>query len=147
MASTDEIAGVFVEQMRRGAESLRDASGKPASLEMALTEGNSVELGLNPHSGFFLRLRARLDQIADTGRDALMADLVKLSAASRFGTGWIGGCEADNAVTLAVGLDATSDARAIARLIEKGRAILSPGNVREQAIADSLSVGEGWLRA
>ena len=148
MANTHEIASAFAEQMSRGPESLRDAAGRPASLEVELGEGSAVELGINPHSGFFLRLRVRLDRVADERRDALLADLVQLSAATRFGTGWIGGCEPDNVATLAVCLDAATDDRAIAGLIEKGVSILDPGNSQERqsVIAESLSIGESWLR-
>ncbi len=148
MTNTQDIANAFAEQMKRGPESLKDASGRPASIEVALSEDSMVELGTNPHSGFFLRLRVRLDQIADALREALMADLISLSAASRFGTGWIGGCEPGNTVTLAVSLDATADTRAIAALIQKGKSILSPNHPgeRQMAIAESLPVGESWLR-
>lgn len=150
MAIPSEIAAVLARRLQDGADTLRDADGRPATLAVPLAEDAGVELALNPATGPVLRIRQQTAQMAAAQREARMAALVRLTAEQRLGTGWIGGCDPDGSLTLAVALDPRADSARIEALIAAGRAILRDGRgspaAPDPAPDPGPVVGSDWLR-
>lgn len=152
MASQSEIAAVLSGRLDQGIETLRDAEGRPAALSVPLSDEITVELGLNPLGGPFLRVRHGMDRASADRREARMAEILRLTASARFGAGWIGGCEPDNVLTLAVALPPQADSAAIEALIAAAVAILRDGREAgagagaTAAPTPEPAVGHDWLR-
>lgn len=150
MASADQIAADFAQKLRAGLEALRDAEGRQAALVVPLSDDTDAELGLNPQAGPYLRLLHRTDRLDEAARAARVAGLVRVTAAARFGAGWVGGCASDTVLTLARPLEPGAEAPRIAALIRTGEAILREGRgapaAPGPAPAREPEVGADWLR-
>lgn len=150
MATADQIAADFAQRLRDGLETLRDAEGQQAALVVPLSDDTDVELGLNPQGGPYLRLLHRTDRLDEAARTARVAGLVRLTAAARFGAGWVGGCASDTVLTLARPVASGAEAPRIAAMIRGGDAVLREGRgaaaASGPAPAPEPEIGADWLR-
>ena len=148
MAEIHEISKAFESQLAKGLDALRESDTEFTAIEVPINTTEAVELSVNPNSGFFLCVRTSVQKMTQVQVDALIEQLVQVTARARFSRGWIAGLDDSGNLNLTVVMPATADASLINRTIDVARRMLAPGVSQERvrALAEEPPVGEHWIR-